>query len=29
MGANISEAVYAQSNKDFIHKYSIAKAAFL
>jgi four helix bundle protein len=24
IGANISEAVYAQSNKDFIHKYSIA-----
>ena len=24
IGANISEAVYAQSNKDFIHKYSIS-----
>ncbi|MEM9272710.1 MAG: four helix bundle protein [Cyanobacteria bacterium P01_F01_bin.143] len=24
MGANCSEAVYAQSNKDFISKYSIA-----
>lgn len=24
IGANVSEAVYAQSNKDFINKYSIA-----
>ena len=24
VGANIAEAVYAQSNKDFINKYSIA-----
>ena len=24
IGANISEAIYAQSHKDFIHKYSIA-----
>ena len=23
IGANISEAIYAQSNKDFIHEYSI------
>ena len=24
IGANIAEAIYAQSNKDFVHKYSIA-----
>ena len=24
IGANVAEAKYAQSNKDFIHKYSIA-----